>query len=449
MSSPRRTLACTLLAATLGLAAAPAARAETAPAPASGSFSVLTYNVAGLPEVLSSASSDRAGSTTAIGQRLGPYAIVNVQEDFNYHAALYAADTSHPYRTPTSGGAGIGSGLNTLSQLPYDTDDFERVKWDNCYIGSGDCLTPKGFSFLRARLAEGAYLDVYNLHTDAGTDSGDLAARAANLAQLSSFVRSHSAGNAVLVMGDTNTRYTRADDTIGAFVAENQLTDSWVQLERGGIAPAPGAPALLCDEKAVTDTCEVVDKVLYRGSRQVSLAATSYTNKHADFVNAEGAMLSDHFPIAVGLSWSENPDYRGSEQFGGPHGDYFNDVVSIAPAARVSTLRLRGGSRLDQVGLTLVGGSTLTHGGTGGTGTELTLGSGEFLSSVEFCQGSYSGHTRIFRAKFTTNLGRTLASGSSTSDCVTRTAPAGWQIAGFTGRAGGEVDKLGLIYTQR
>jgi hypothetical protein len=32
---------------------------------------------------------------------------------------------------------------------------------------------------------------------------------------------------------------------------------------------------------------------------------------------------------------------------------------------------------------------------------------------------------------------------------VTRTAPSGWQIAGFQGRAGDEVDKIGFIYTQR
>jgi hypothetical protein len=32
---------------------------------------------------------------------------------------------------------------------------------------------------------------------------------------------------------------------------------------------------------------------------------------------------------------------------------------------------------------------------------------------------------------------------------VSRTAPTDWQIAGFRGRAGDEVDKLGFIYTER
>jgi hypothetical protein len=37
---------------------------------------------------------------------------------------------------------------------------------------------------------------------------------------------------------------------------------------------------------------------------------------------------------------------------------------------------------------------------------------------------------------------------STTDACVTRTAPAGWQLTGFHGRSGAEVDKLGFIYTR-
>ncbi|GAB3892384.1 hypothetical protein GCM10029964_067090 [Kibdelosporangium lantanae] len=47
----------------------------------------------------------------------------------------------------------------------------------------------------------------------------------------------------------------------------------------------------------------------------------------------------------------------------------------------------------------------------------------------------------------TTNLGTTLTGGTTTSDCTTYTAPAGWQIAGFHGRAGDEVDKIGFVFT--
>ena len=152
--SPRAVLAAALtFAVAAGLAAAPGARAAAAPA-GGGSFSVLTYNVAGLPEAISSASTPRDTSTGEIGRRIGGYDLVHVQEDFNHRSYLYATDT-HPYRTPTSGGAAIGSGLNSLSARPYDTHDFERVEWNDCRYDSGERLTPKGFTFMRQQLAEG------------------------------------------------------------------------------------------------------------------------------------------------------------------------------------------------------------------------------------------------------------------------------------------------------
>jgi hypothetical protein len=428
-------------AATLVVAGSPAAAA-------SGSFSVLTYNIAGLPEGISSAPTPRQSSTTTIGRRLTGYDLVTVQEDFNYHSYLYAAD-SHPYRTPTSGGAGIGSGLNTLSSLPYDEDNFERGRWSSCQLDSGDCLTPKGYTFQRVRVAEGTYLDVYNLHTNAGTSAGDQESRADNLAQLTAAISSHSTGNAVIVMGDTNTRYTRAADTIRDFAADNGLTDAWVQLIRGGTPPAAGSDALVCDPESTTNACETVDKILYRGSRHLSLTATAFSNEHAKFLeDPSGLMLSDHDPIRVGFSWSTNANLQLSEQFGGPHGDYFTDAATVPTTGRVTAVSLRGGSRVDQIATTLSTGATFTHGGTGGTPTSLTLSSGEHLASLSLCRGEYNSHTRIFYARFTTTSGRTLAAGATTSDCTAFTAPAGWHISAFHGRAGDEVDKIGVIYTR-
>ncbi|GAB2853284.1 jacalin-like lectin [Actinocorallia aurea] len=410
-----------------------------------GVFDVLTYNVAGLPEILSSAATDRTTSHTAIGQRIGPYEIVNVQEDFNYHAALYAAD-GHPYRTATTGGAGIGSGLNTLSSYPFD--ELSRTKWADCALGSGDCLTPKGFTFLRVRLAEGVYVDVYNLHADAGSESADISARAKNLAQVTSYIQTYSAGKAVIVMGDTNTRYTRTGDGIAAFAAANGLTDAWVQLERGGSAPAEGSAALVCDDAAPADTCETVDKILYRGDAAVSLTATDYRNESALFREAgTGLMLSDHHPIATTLSWTTNPAVQQSDPYGGTGGTPFTDVAAFTGAP--TAFSVRGGSRLDQVSVALAGGATLAHGGTGGTAQTLTLGAGEHVTSATICRGTYSGSVRVFSLTLTTSLGRTLTGGATTSDCVTRTAPAGWRIAGFHGRAGSAVDRLGVVYTPR
>ncbi|GAA1986801.1 jacalin-like lectin [Kitasatospora viridis] len=444
---PRTLLAAALLAlapSTAALAAATPASAASAP---SGAFTLLNYNVAGLPVVHEPPTTlSMEDAASRIGQGLPPYDVVNEQEDFNYHAYIYAGDT-HPYRTATSGPAGIGDGLNTLSN--YAFDDFQRTKWSSCYPDNGDCFTPKGFSFSRLRLAEGVYLDYYNLHTNAGTSSGDETARENEWQQLTAFIQANSAGNAVVIAGDTNSRYTRGDDQLPGFVAANGLTDAWVQLEQGGVAPAAGATPLMCDEAAITDTCEITNKTFYRSNQLVTLNATGYHNEHAKFLDSNGLMLSDMDPILTDFSWAQSPDYRQSDTFGGPHGSFYTDLPSIPAQARATTLTLRSGTRVDAVGLTLDDGTTLTHGGTGGSPASLTLGAGEYLTQARLCEGQYNGDTRIFYAEFTTNLGRSLAGGTQTSDCVTDTAPAGWQLAGFYGRQGAELDKLGVVYTQR
>ncbi|MGW5470702.1 jacalin-like lectin [Streptomyces chartreusis] len=432
------TLAAAALALT-GLTATAATPVTAAPAAGSGSFDVLTYNIAGLP--LDLGDSDPETNTPLIGQRLAPYDIVNVQEDFNYHASLYANDT-HPHRTATSGGAAFGDGLNTLSAHPFE--DFERVRWNDC-TGT-NCLTPKGFTLARVRLAEGVFVDLYNVHTNADSDDAALAARRANVEQLSDFIRANSAGNAVIVMGDTNTRYTRTGDNIRTLVAENGLTDAWVRLVKGGTPPAAGGDPLLCDATAPTDDCEVVDKVLYRGSELLSLNATRYHNDWAKFLREDGEHLSDHFPHTVDFSYTLDPSLRASDFFGGPHGTAFNDADDLPATPAPRTLTLRGGSRLDAVALAHDGGSALTHGGTGGTATSLTLAAGEHLTTVKLTQGQKDGRTRIFSAAFTTDKGRTLSSGTATSAAKTFTAPSGWQIVGFTGRSGDEIDKLGVLY---
>jgi hypothetical protein len=247
-------------------------------------------------------------------------------------------------------------------------------------------------------------------------------------------------------MGDTNTRYTRAGDNIRLLTTANGLTDAWVQLVRGGSAPAQGSDAIVCPTTAPTNDCEVVDKVLYRGSDLVNLSASRYNNEWAKFLDSAGGNLSDHFPHTVDFSWTLPANLRASDTFGGPHGTAFNDADNLPATPSPRTLTLRGGSRLDAVSLTLDGGTSLTHGGTGGTAASLTLATGEHLTSVKLTRGQKDGRTRVFSAAFTTDKSRTVTAGSATTDAVTYTAPAGWQIVGFTGRSGDEIDKLGVVY---
>ncbi|KAG6609038.1 L-ectoine synthase [Phytophthora cinnamomi] len=387
-----------------------------------------------------------------MGKRISDWDIVNVQEDFNYHAFLYKENTQK-YRSPTSGGVPIGSGLNTLSRLPFSTLGIERTQWTECSDDeSSDCMTAKGFTLQAVQLADGVIVDVYNLHADAGTSKTDQKARASNLQQLGDYITKNSAGNAVIVMGDTNTRYTRSLDTIAEFVAGQNLTDAWVEYVRKGVAPKKGIDAILCDATNMTNKCEVVDKIMYRSGKYVSLKLDKWNNENEAFLDRNGTQLSDHPPISSTFSWSVvNSDFNLSKAFGGPHGTYFTDLALAEPGQTVSSVTIRGDRRVDAVTLEVSDPteSTLSHGGTGGTPKKLALKSGEYITSMEVHMGKKDERTCIFYLKLSTSKGRAIAGGTPTDDKAHVRAPKGFHLNGFYGRAGDTgINGLGAIFTK-
>ncbi|KAG1708878.1 hypothetical protein DVH05_022510 [Phytophthora capsici] len=412
-------------------------------------FSVLCYNVAGLPAILSSG--DPATYSVEMGKRISNWDIVNVQEDFNYHAYLYKQNTQK-YRTATSGGVPLGSGLNTLSNLPFSTLGLDRIKWSECSNDeSADCMTPKGFTVQAVQLADGAIIDVYNLHADAGTSEADQKARASNLKQVGDYITANSAGNAVIVMGDTNTRYTRKLDTIAEFVTDHKLTDGWIDYVRKGDLPKKGAEAIKCETANMTNKCEVVDKIMFRSGKYVTLTLDKWNNENKAFLDKKGKPLSDHPPISSVFSWSTNSDYNLSSAFGGPHGTYFTDLALTEPGQTVSSVTIRGDRRVDAVRLEVSdpAESTLSHGGTGGSPKELALKSGEYINSMEVHWGKKSGRTYVFYLKLRTNKGRSVAHGTTTDESAVVKAPTGFQLNGFYGRAGEDgIGGLGAIFTK-
>ena len=299
---------------------------------------------------------------------------------------------------------------------------------------------------MRVSIEDGVYLDVYNLHADAGVEPDDLAARNSNLAQVSSHISTWSTGNAVLVFGDTNCRYTRTGDDIRLFADQNGLVDPWVELIHGGVIPAEET---ICENPSVTNECEVVDKVFYRGSPIVELSAKLFNYESESFLQPDGNVLSDHNPIAVELGWGLSGELRQSNYMGGPHGTWFTDVPALGEKTgpiKTSGIEFRGAQRLDSVELTLEDGSSFVHGGAGGNAVSLALAADEYWTSAVLCQGQKNGRTRIFYIEAATSSGNTLAAGTETSECETFTAPSGWQIVGFLGQDGDEIDQLAFIY---
>ncbi len=305
LDRPRRQLAFRRLGLVLALCAG-----ASGPAVA-GTFSVLTYNVAGLPFNLSG--SNPVVNSVQISPRLNGFDLVVVQEDFSFHEDL-VSQILHPFQSvkdttdvqfvidqfPPGASPQLGDGLNTFSFHAFG--DFTRVTWNECFglfDNGSDCLAPKGFSFARHEVEPGVFVDVYNLHSDAGGDEGSLDARRKNLRQLADFIVVTSDGNALIVLGDFNSRYTRAGDILPEFVATTGVSDVWIDLVRGGNVPAVG-PSLQdgCAISFADADCERVDKIFYRNGIDVELEALSHAVPE-DWVDTMGEQLSDHEPVSA------------------------------------------------------------------------------------------------------------------------------------------------------
>lgn len=130
---------------------------------------------------------------------------------------------------------------------------------------------------------------------------------------------------------------------------------------------------------------------------------------------------------------------------GGPHGTPFDDSGLISHEDRVRKIGIRSGRRIDQVMLEFNNGKILKHGGNGGGYKEIVLSANDKISKVEISLGKKDGHTRLFYIKFQTKNGRVIEGGNKTSNHHIITVKDNFNVVGFYGRSGSEVDKLGLV----
>ncbi|MEM7152881.1 MAG: hypothetical protein AAF799_08560 [Myxococcota bacterium] len=251
-----------------------------------GEFDVLTYNVAALPQGLSS--SNPEVNIPLISPLLNDFPMVLVQEDFWYHAQL-AAEVTLPHQSmpwsemPTL--EDIGDGLNRFGEHPFA--DHERVAWYACngtIDCASDCLATKGWSFARHTLAEGVEIDVYNLHMEAGGCPEDLEIRLNSAQDLVDAIDQRSAGRALIVAGDFNLRATDPED----------------------VEPL----AIITDGAGLTDACDAVgcpdqliDHVMVRSSDDLDVEVLQWWVPE-QFVTRGGEPLSDHLPVAATLRYT-------------------------------------------------------------------------------------------------------------------------------------------------
>ncbi|NVB41275.1 endonuclease/exonuclease/phosphatase family protein [Pseudenhygromyxa sp. WMMC2535] len=250
-----------------------------------GEFSFLTYNVAGLPEGVSS--SHPEANTPQISPLLNAYDLVLVQEDFWYHEEL-SADAEHPYQSqPWSEEPSLvdmGDGLNRFSIFPFEL--HEREAWYDCngtLDCASDCLATKGWSFARTTFEAGVVVDVYNLHMEAGSCEEDLVIRDQAAMDLVSAIAIRSEGRPVIVAGDFNLRTTDPEDVFA------------LDTIKSGAGLADACEVLDCGDARI-------DQVLYRGSESLLLEAQQWWIP-PEFVTEDEEDLSDHLPVAVRLRY--------------------------------------------------------------------------------------------------------------------------------------------------
>ncbi|SEI37236.1 Metal-dependent hydrolase, endonuclease/exonuclease/phosphatase family [Dyadobacter koreensis] len=265
-----------------------------------GEFSVITYNVAGLPGIISSAVTERSSSIAEIGRILNRFDIAHVQEDFNYNKYLYEKGNLHPFRTSTKGKIPFGDGLNTLSKYPVHK--VRRIKWQDCT--GADCFTPKGFSYSSIEVAKNVFIDFYNVHANAYNHRSAAEARRKNMLQLSAYIKKNSPENAVVVMGDLNAHYSYFYDNVGILNTENNLEDVWLLKKNRSICHEISRAFPNDDILSVTDSCETIDKILFRGSKDLILRIRDYKLENILFTNKSGQPLSDHHPVSARFQWS-------------------------------------------------------------------------------------------------------------------------------------------------
>lgn len=287
-------------------------------------FSAVCMNVDGLPQKILGISINEDGpgesGTKAIGERLetSGWDIIGVSEDFNYNDQLVSAMTSYQSGTHRGGVSWITNntdGLNLFWKNQYSVAGEAWTPWNTSYstgifnTGNGaDGMINKGYRYYAVTLADGVTVDVYTLHMDADSDEGDIKARESQLTQLADAIKASHNGNPILIMGDTNSRYTREHlETllIDAINEDSRFTiqDAWVEKVRNGSYPTYGADAIVAVDKGGTyayPDAEIVDKIFYINNTDsdVTLTADSY-RVCTDFVKEDGTPLADHWPVEV------------------------------------------------------------------------------------------------------------------------------------------------------
>ena len=286
-------------------------------------FNAVALNVDGLPEKISVVTVNKgapgAEGATLMGNAIAKqnWGIVGLSEDFNFHSELTASLTNY-YHIGTHGGAVTGinnntDGLGFLCAKPLMSFvQVDKVPWN---VNEGDLLgmlsedngadelINKGFRLFTVTISSGVELDVYVLHMDAASRTADILARESQLAQLAAYIKGTNNKRPILIIGDTNCRYTREHLQTGfidVINADSRFTikDAWVEKVWNGVYPTYGADAMMWYNAPYNNnTGEVVDKIFYINNTESSLTIEANSYLHNTSFG-----VSDHYPVIVNFT---------------------------------------------------------------------------------------------------------------------------------------------------
>ncbi len=267
----------------------------SAAAKTAGTFTVLTYNIKGLPGAVTGW--DTGKQMQLIAPKLNAFDLVGLQEDFiEVHHKAVVAEATHTHQdwfsakkesARADGSHTYGSGLTLLARMSVvATQHAHYASCEGLFNHANDCLASKGVMVTRLKLSAhpDAELDVYNTHLEAGGSAKDEAVRAEQIQHLAKLMTTYSKGRAVLFMGDTNLHPHQAVDRkeIQALDLAAGLTETCATVQ----CPEPNH----------------IDRVHYRSSASLKLQATAW-KRDTSFVDSAGEDLSDHPAITATFSW--------------------------------------------------------------------------------------------------------------------------------------------------
>ncbi|KAE9107010.1 hypothetical protein PF007_g13189 [Phytophthora fragariae] len=147
--------------------------------------------------------------------------------------------------------------------------------------------------------------------------------------------------------------------------------------------------------------------------------------------------------VVHGTNATSDEDVQLSEAFGGSGGVSFSDITLIEFGQTASSITISAKRRVTSIVLQVATPAelTLSHGGSSGTDHTLTLAEGEYVQSMEVHWARKGLSSRVFYLKLGTNKGNSVSAGTATENNSTVTAPEGFQLSGFFGRAEGELNQ--------